>query len=164
MTAAAYKLAKLFDHELKVGLKDLLIIKDTNNHYELFGVFKVAGSNSYCTVTELNSFNTYYFTCLKNAIAWCILKKHGSYNDALVLMRLDMKLSSLRLDNYNHKRIVKIASNEHRLICINKLHEGSFKIKQVTYEIGRYIEKSIKLQNIKFSIKSKPWQLINRDK
>lgn len=160
----AHKLAKLFDHELRVGLKDLLIIKDANNQYELFGTFKVLPSNSCCTVTEVSNSMEYYFTCLKNAIAWCILRKYGSYYDASVLLRLDMKLASLRLDNFNHRRMVKTAINEQRLIRINKMHEGSFKIKQVTYEIGKYIEKSIKLQNMKFSSKPKPWHFINRDK
>ncbi len=152
------KLEKFFNRELTSALKDVMIINDGGNNYELFGKYYVSPTPSgYFKVTLKTTHDEYEFANVRNAVTWCIFDNVKKYSDANRIKDLDLKLCSMEVDLAIHKKMVKNTKDtNNKWIYIIKLQEDTLKKKMMLNEMSSYINTSKIIQAQKFSKTKKP--------
>lgn len=152
------KLEKFFTKELTTELKDIMIINDGGNNYELFGKYYISPSSAgYFKVTVKSSHDTHDFASVKNAVAWCTFDNVKKYTSANRIKDLDLRLCSMEVDLAVHKKMVKnTKDSNNKWIYIIKLQEDNLKKKMMLKEINSYINTSKTIQAQKFSKTKQP--------
>jgi hypothetical protein len=152
------KLEKFFNKELTSELKDVMIINDGDNNYELFGKYYISPmSSGYFKVTVKTSYDTHDFASVKNAVAWCTFDNAKKYSEANRIKDLDLRLCSMEVDLAIHKKMVKnTKDSNNKWIYIIKLQEDTLKKKMMLREINSYINTSKTIQAQKFSKTKQP--------
>jgi len=147
------KLNKFFEEELQSELRDILITKDANGTYSLFGKYTISpSSHGYFKVKAKNLYVE--FSTLKNALAYVTLHNSGRYQEARRIQRLDLSLCSVNIELQVHRNILKNTDN--KLLYIIKIQEETIKRRRIVEEIKSYINSSIQLQAKRFSQSEKP--------
>lgn len=144
------QLSKFFDDELKSNLKNVMITRDQNGVYTLFGKYSIVpNKNGYFKVRSFNL--SVEFATLKNALAFVTLHHAGKYREAGQIETLDLRLCSVNLDLAVHRNILKKKTDfDTRLTYIIKIQEDTLKKRRIIEEIKSYINSSIRIQNRKF--------------
>jgi hypothetical protein len=145
---------KMNNKELKSKIRDLLIIRDDDGSYHLFGTYTITSNNGYYTVTyEDEVQNIHIFSSLKHAVTWCVFDKNNKYKEVKRIIDLDSTLSSLDVSIAQHKKMVKDVSKDvaDRYIYMAKLNEEKLKKQAALNELNTYINISKHLQTKKFA-------------
>jgi len=152
------KLENFFKKELTTELKDVLMINDGQNNYELFGKYHISPtSTGYFKVSLKSTYDTYEFANVRNAVTWCIFDNAKRYSEANRIKDLDLKLCSMEVDLAIHKKMAKNTKDtNNKWIYIIKLQEDALKKKMMIREINSYINTSKIIQAQKFSKTKKP--------
>jgi hypothetical protein len=148
------KVEKFFAKELSKNLKDILILKNEDGSYDLFGRYKINTSEKGYTIA-VKDVNTdderQLFSSLKHAVTWCVFDKQNRKKDLKRIEELDCIISSLDVTISQQKRLAeKCKSYEDKSIFLAKLMEGKIKKKLYLDEINGYVITSKYLQTKKF--------------
>jgi hypothetical protein len=138
-------------HELSKRVKDLLIIKQDDGSYHLFGQYQISkDTHELYTVQWLNDPTlTIKFGQLKYAVTWCVFHKNNKYKDLNKIAELDETLDSLSMIIDNHKRLAE-RNLENRPIHLAKLSQDKLRRKQAQKAMDYYVEYSKYWQNKTF--------------
>lgn len=140
--------------ELKNKIRDLLIFRDNDGSYHLFGTYTIVPNNGYYSVI-LNEEpqNIHIFSSLKHAVTWCVFDKNNKYKEVKRILELDSTLSSLDVSIAQHKKLVKNNNKniQDRYIYLAKLNEEKLKKQAALSEINNYITLSKHWQSKKFA-------------
>jgi hypothetical protein len=138
--------------ELANKIKDLLIVREDDGSYNLFGKYKVREENNGFTITVDNELITYSFSSLKTAVTWCVFDKNKKYKEVKRLVELDLALGSLDVTIAQHRRLLNKSSDSiDKQIFMAKLIEEKRKKQEYYREIQNYITTSKYMQNKKFA-------------
>lgn len=138
--------------DLANKIKDLLIIREDDGSYNLFGKYRVTQENNgYHIVIDDEPLN-YSFSSLKNAVTWCVFDKNKKYKEVKRLIELDLALGSLDVTIAQHKRLMnKSGDASDKQIFMAKLVEEKRKKQALNNEIQGYIVTSKYIQSKKFA-------------
>jgi|688.fasta_scaffold16299_15 hypothetical protein len=152
------KLEKFFTKELTSELKDVMIINDGGNNYELFGKYFVSPTPSgYFKVSIKTAYEVHEFANVRNAVTWCIFDNAKKYSEANRIKDLDLRLCSMEVDLAIHKKMAKNAKDpSNKWIYLIKLQEDNLKKKMMLNEMSSYINTSKTIQAQKFRKTKKP--------
>ncbi len=146
------KLAKIdhfFERELKSEIQNILVFKNTNNTYTLFGKYVIsANSNGFYKVISTD--NHPEFTSIRNATVWCTLHNAKKYKEANIIKSLDLKFSSIAFDIVVHKALLnKHKDTDFEVVYLLKLQDDLYKRKSIIKELETYVKlsKEIQLRN-----------------
>lgn len=137
--------------ELSNKISDLLIFRDEDGSYFLFGKYRIIPDNlgDFQVLTD-NEF-VHNFSSLKNAVTWCVFDKNKKYKDIRRIVELDDMLGGIDVSIAQHKRLVeKTVSYDDKSIYLAKLYEEKLKKRTWTEEINTYIKVSKNWQSKKF--------------
>lgn len=150
------KLNQFFEEELQSDIKDILITKDSNGVYHLFGQYVIAPTkNGYYKVKGVQP--NVEFTTIKNALAYVTLHHAKRYSAANRIQQLDLSLCSVNIELAVHRNILRNGiDNNNRLIYIIKIQEETIKRRRIVEEIKSYINSSIQIQTSRFNQSDKP--------
>ena len=137
--------------DMSSKINDLLIMKEGENHYFLFGSYNVLEDDLGFKITKSTD-DPVYFSDLKSAVAWCVFDKNKKSSYIKRLIELDIELSSLNVSIYQHKKLLKKAREiEDKYIYLAKLEEEKVKFKKLNEELKSYISTSKAWQQKKYS-------------
>jgi len=140
--------------DIKSKIHDLLILKDDENNYHLFGKYVISFQDEVYVVTVLDEdyTDTYTFSSLKHAVTWCVFEKNKKLKEIKRLVELDNFISSLDVNIAQHKRLVRDPSKSIQLrhIYMAKLYEEKLKKQAALRELHEYVTISKHLQTKKF--------------
>lgn len=140
--------------DIKSKIHDLLILKDEEGNYHLFGKYIIAFQNDLYNVTVLDEdyVDTYAFSSLKHAVTWCVFEKNRKLKEIKRLVELDSFISSLDVNIAQHKKLVRDPSKSMQLrhIYMAKLCEEKLKKQAALHELHEYVTISKYLQTKKF--------------
>jgi hypothetical protein len=136
--------------DLKLKIKDLLVLKNEDGTYDLFGSYHIIQQdiNNYVVFTQEDKF---YFSSLKNAVTWCVFDKNKKYKEVKRIAELDNLLGSLDVSILQHKKLVNKTDTEDKYIYLAKLNEDKLKKKAAISELSEYINLSKHWQTKKFT-------------
>jgi hypothetical protein len=156
MTITVSKLNQFFDQELNSELKEVLITRDEQGRYTLFGEYSIVPTTDKGVNVRSNQVNL-DFTNIKNALAYVTLLHAGHRKEARRIEQLDLSLSSVNLDLEVHRNILRNRTDAHsKLLFIIKIQEDSIKRRRIVEEIKSYINSSIRIQERSFARRRKP--------
>ena len=141
------KLDKFFDNQLKSDIQDVLITKDNNGKYSLFGKYFIVPTRvGYHKVISGTMESPIEFSQLKNAVTWCTLINANKRKEAKKVVDLDLRLCSIDFELSVHRNILKkTTESDARWVYIMKVQEDIFKRRMVVEEINSYINSSTPL-------------------
>lgn len=140
--------------ELSKKIYDLLIVRENDGSYNLFGSYIINPTNDgFYIVNLLKEPETKYtFLSLKNAVTWCVFEKNKKYKEIKHIQELDSLLGSLDVNIAQHKKLVeKAADIESKNIYSAKLYEDKLKKKIALQQMNDYVATSKYWQNKKFA-------------
>lgn len=140
--------------ELSSKIRDLLIVREDDGSYYLFGKFCIIPDKegNYHLVDMFDSEKIHSFTSLKTAVTYCVFEKNKKYKELRRIIELDDILGSLDSMIEQHSRIVeKTEDFEYKSIVRAKLLEEKLKKRQMTTEINSYIALSKYWQTKQFA-------------
>lgn len=150
------KLNQFFDEELNSSLRDILITRDQQGRYTLFGQYSIAPTKEGYFKVKGKNVNL-LFTTIKNALAYVTLIHSGNHREADRIEKLDLSLCSVNIDLAVHRNILRNRTDpESKLLYIIKIQEDSIKRRRIVDEIRSYINSSIRIQERKFNDLRKP--------
>lgn len=138
--------------ELSNKINDLLILRNEDGSYFLFGKYRIIPDNlgNFCLSVADNEF-IHNFSSLKNAVTWCVFDKNKKYKDVRRILELDHMLGGIDVSIAQHKRLAeKTLCFEDKSIYLAKLYEEKLKKRTWTEEINTYIKTSKYMQSKKF--------------
>lgn len=149
------KVEKFFAKELTKNLKDIMIVRNDDGSYDLFGKYKVIidtqGNYKVHVLDSKKDVIPQVFASLKHAVTWCVFEKHNKYTYIRRVQELDEALSSLNVAIAQHKKLIlKSSTEEDRAIFYAKLVEEKLKKKALVTELESYITTSKKWQSKRF--------------
>lgn len=138
--------------ELSKKIGDLLVFRDEEGTYMLFGKFKIVPENDSFLLFDLrNDSLVHNFTNLKNAVTYCVFDNNKKYKELKRIIDLDDQLAGIEVILSQHKKLVEKTENyEDRSIYMAKLVEGRRKKENMLQEIKSYISISKYWQHRKF--------------
>lgn len=140
--------------ELSSKIRDLLIIREDDGSYYLFGKFCIIPDQegNYHLVDMFDSEKIHSFTSLKTAVTYCVFEKNKKYKELRRIIELDDIIGSLESMIEQHSRIVeKTEDFDYKSIVQAKLLEEKLKKRQLTTEINSYIALSKYWQTKQFA-------------
>ena len=140
--------------ELKSKIRDLLIIRDDDGSYHLFGTYTIIPLNEcYRVICKDDEQNIHTFSTLKHAVTWCVFDKNNKFKEVKRILDLDSTISSLEVSIAQHKKMVKDTNKDvaDRYIYMAKLNEEKLKKQAAVNELNNYISISKHLQSKKFA-------------
>lgn len=140
--------------DLATKIHDLLIVREDDGSYILFGKYIVIPTNNGFYEASLlkEPEKTVEFSSLKHAVTWCVFEKNKKMKDVGRIAELDNMLGSLEVQIAQHKRMVdKHKSSEDKYIYMAKLNEAKRKKVLALQEINNYVAMSKYWQNSKFA-------------
>lgn len=139
--------------ELSGKINDLLIFREEDGSYFLFGKYRIIPDNLgnfHLSIVGDQAF-THSFMSLKNAVTWCVFDKNNKLKDIRRIVELDHMLSGIDVSIAQHKKLAeKTSCNENKEIYLAKLYEDKLKKRTWTEEINSYIRISKHWQSKKF--------------
>ena len=150
------KLNKFFEEELQSELRDILITKDSNGTYSLFGKYTISPTkHGYYKVRSKTVIAE--FATIKNALAYVTLHHAEKHTAAKRIQYLDLSLCSVNIELQVQRNILKNKSDSPtRLIHMIKIQEDTIKRRRIVEEIKSYINSSIRIQASRFNKTGKP--------
>ncbi len=142
------------NRELKNKIRDLLILRNEDGTYHLFGTYVIEPKNDlYKVVVNDENNNILIFSSLKHAVTWCVFDKNNKYKEVKRIAELDSLLGSLDVSIAQYKKLVKDKQKlpEDRYIYMAKLNEDKLKKQAALREINNYINLSKHWQTKKFA-------------
>jgi len=124
--------------DLKRKIKELLIMRNDDGSYHLFGQYRIIETNGEYTLThELDdSYPKKFFSSLKHAVTYCVFEQQKS-KEVKRIEELDMLISSYDVAIAQHKKLVeKTASFDDKSIYLAKLNEEKLKKTRAVREIA----------------------------
>lgn len=140
--------------ELSSKIKTLLIVREDDGSYFLFGKFQIVpdSEGNYHLVDIIDKQKIHTFSSLKNAVTYCVFEKHKKYKELKRIVDLDSTIGSLETMIEQHTRLLqKSADLGYKSIYQAKLYEEKLKKKAMTTEINSYISISKHWQNKEFA-------------
>lgn len=136
--------------DLKNKIKDLLVIRNDDGTYHLFGKYQIErmGVNNYVVFTQEQKLE---FSSLKHAVTWCVFDKNNKYKEVKRIHELDGLLGSIEVNILQHSRLAEKYNDESKDIFLAKLYEDKIKKKQLTHELSEFINLSKHWQSKKFA-------------
>lgn len=136
--------------DLKTKIKDLLVIRNDDGTYHLFGKYQIErmGVNNYVVFTQEQRLD---FSSLRHAVTWCVFDKNNKYKEVKRIHELDGLLGSLDVNISQHTRLAEKYVDEMKDIYLAKLYEDKLKKKQVINELSEFINLSKHWQSKKFA-------------
>lgn len=136
--------------DLKTKIKDLLVIKNDDGTYHLFGKYQIerTGVNNYVVFTQEQTFE---FSSLRHAVTWCVFDKNNKYKEVKRIHELDGMLGSIEVHMSQHSRLAAKYADETKDIYLAKLYEDKLRKKQVITELSEFINLSKHWQSKKFA-------------
>lgn len=149
------KLTNIINKELTKKIKDVLVMKNDDGSYDLFGRYKITVNENGYFVVEIHDkyekFDNIVFSSLKHAVTWCVFDKNNKFKDIKKIIELDTDISSLDVSIAQHKKLAEKSQDlELKDIYIAKLTEAKLKKRAKMTEIKSYIDISKFLQNKQF--------------
>lgn len=139
--------------ELSSKINDLLIIRENDGSYFLFGKYKIVVDNLGnhrlldCYDNEL----IHNFSNLKNAVTYCVFDKNKKSKLLPRIIELDSLLSSLDVMIAQHEKLLKKSTDsDKKSIYLAKLYEEKLKKREMTKEINGFIQTSKSWQTKKY--------------
>lgn len=138
--------------ELSSKIQDLLVLKDDDGIYHLFGKYIIIPTDDSFRVSKISEESDFLlFSSLKNAVTWCVFDKNKKYKEIKRIYELDHLLSSLDVSIAQHEKlIIKRTKTEDRYIYMAKLNEEKLKKKAALKEINEFASISKYWQTKKF--------------
>jgi hypothetical protein len=136
--------------DLKNKISDLLVIRNDDGTYFLFGSYHIVRQdvNNYVVFTQDQQVS---FSSLKNAVTYCVFDKNRKYKEVKRIQELDDLIGGLDAQIQQHTRIVNKSDREMKDIMLAKLFENKLKKKQASEELTEYINLSKYWQTKKFA-------------
>lgn len=137
--------------DLSKKIKDLLVLKQDDGSYHLFGQYQITkDSKGLYTVQWIKDPTIIIkFGQLKYAVTWCVFHKNNKHKDLNKIVELDETLDSLSATITNHKRLVD-RNIENRYVHLAKLSEDKIRRKTAQKAMDLYVEYSKYWQNKTF--------------
>lgn len=139
--------------ELSSKINDLLIIRENDGSYFLFGKYKIVVDNLGnhrlldCYDNEL----IHNFSNLKNAVTYCVFDKNKKNKLLPRIIELDSLLGSLDVMIAQHEKLLKKSTDsDKKSIYLAKLYEEKLKKREMTKEINGFIQTSKSWQTKKY--------------
>lgn len=142
------------NRELKNKIRDLLVLRDDDGNYHLFGTYTIIPVNGlYKVMTYDENQNIHIFSSLKHAVTWCVFDKNNKYKEVKRIVELDSLLGSLDVSIEQHKKLARNSQKEpeDRYIYMAKLNEEKLKKQAALREINNYVTLSKHWQTKKFA-------------
>lgn len=130
------KFEKLVEQTL-TGLLDSIIIK-INGKYVLYNRYSIQRVNDYVVVSRRQDRQAFEFSQMKHAIIWSILDYHKRFAEAAHVKRLDVELTSVKIDKKIHAKLKINKDYVIHSIYANKLQVDIYKQKRIVNEIDKY--------------------------
>lgn len=138
--------------DLSKKIKDLLVLKQDDGSYHLFGQYLII-KNSMGLYVVKNIFDSYgeiiEFAQLKHAVTWCVFHKNKKIKDLNKIEELDQKLDGLTVTINIQKRLAE-KHTENKYIHLAKLHEDKLKKKIAQEAMDYYVNSSKQWQTKTF--------------
>jgi ribosomal protein L34E len=129
--------------DLARKINDLLIIKQDDSNYHLFGHYHISKTDDiYIVSTLYDSEIQLQFAQLKHAVTWCVFHKNKKHKDLPKIAELDEKLGGLQVTINNLKRLAEKAKSEDKPIYLAKLFEDKVKRQVAQKAMNYYIDTS----------------------
>ncbi len=149
------KIDNFINKELTKKIKDVLVMKNDDGSYDLFGRYKIIINDQGLYVVEIidkyEKFDNILFSSLKHAVTWCVFDKNNKFKDLKKIAELDTEIGSLDVSIAQHKKLAeKSQDTELKDIYIAKLTEAKLKKRAKMSEIKSYIDISKFMQNKQF--------------
>ena len=139
--------------ELSKKIKDLLIVRENDGSYNLFGKYIIKPSNNGLYELTLLNEDTIKisFSSLKNAVTWCVFEKNNKYKEIKHIQDLDNLIGSLEVHIAQYKNLaIKTKDRELKDIYMAKLFEDKLRKKQAVDQLNSYVAWSKYWQEKKF--------------
>jgi hypothetical protein len=138
--------------DIVTKIKDLLIVREDDGSYNLFGKYKVIRCKNGYSVTIYDEPVGYPFSSLKHAVTWCIFEKFQKHKEIRRIVEIDDALGSIDVAIAQHKKLIdKNNDKDCKSIYYAKLIEEKRKKRALTQEIELYIATSKHWQTKKFA-------------
>jgi hypothetical protein len=129
--------------DLAKKINDLLIIKQDDSSYHLFGQYHILKTdNIYFVSTAYDPDVKLQFAQLKHAVTWCVFHKNKKHKDLTKIAELDERLGGLQVTINNLKRLAESAKSEDKPIYLAKLFEDKVKRHAAQKAMNFYIDTS----------------------
>ena len=126
-------------HDFRQKVKDLLIVRENDGSYNLFGKYFIHQSDGNYTVTLHNEPDEFTFSTLKYAVTWCIFEKQQKNKDIKRIADLDTQLASSNVSILQYKRLIeKNKTDDVKYIYMAKLSEEKIKKSRALKELNDY--------------------------
>lgn len=130
--------------DYKNKIKDLLIMRNDDGSYHLFGQYRIEeGNGEYTLLHEIDtSYAKKTFGSLKYAVTYCVFEQHKR-KEVKRIEELDELISSYDAEIVQHKKLAeKSTSIEEKSIFLAKLYEDKLKKTKAVKEISYLVELS----------------------
>lgn len=148
------KLDKFLEKNVTAAVKDVLIWKNNDGTYNIFGNYKITLlQNGLYKIDVLNNPDNpdLVVSNLKTAVTWCIFERNKKYKETRRIIEIDSLLGSLDVGiSIHRKMMLKSLDVEDQLLYSIKLNEEKLKKKRFLEEIREYVNLSKYWQNAKF--------------
>lgn len=134
--------------DLKNKINDLLIVKNDDGSYFLFGKYFILPKEGYYEV--LKEEQIYDFATLQHAVTWCVFDKNQKHKEIKRIHELDNLISGLQVAIQQHEKLVK-KKDENSPIFLAKLYEEKLKKREFISEMKDFIAISRHWQSKKFN-------------
>jgi hypothetical protein len=139
--------------ELSSKINDLLIVRENDGSYFLFGKYKIVVDNqgNHRLHDSYDNEFIHNFSSLKNAVTYCVFDKNKKNKFLSRIIELDSLLGGLEVMIAQHERLAKKSTDtDSRSIYLAKLYEEKLKKREMTKEINGYIQTSKYWQTRKY--------------
>lgn len=125
--------------EITQKVKDLLIIRENDGSYNLFGKYSIKSTNDLYVVSIIDETETYLFSNLCYAVTWCVFDKNKKNKDVKRIADLDNQLASLNVSISQFKKLIEHSTSvENKHIYMAKLYEEKIKKQRALKELNEY--------------------------
>jgi hypothetical protein len=140
-------------HKILEELQDLVIFRDEDGSYSLFGKYIITKQSTFeYVVTAPPSSLSISFGTLRNATAWCIMDKRERLYEARRLRELDLALTGIDVGILQHQKLLKKAKTSNdQLIYFAKLTEERLRKTRILNELNGYVANTKAWQTKRFA-------------
>jgi hypothetical protein len=139
--------------ELDNKISDLLIIRENDGSYFLFGKYKIVVDNlgNHKLLNMKYNELIHNFSNLKNAVTYCVFDKNKKNKWLSRIIELDSLLSGIEVMIAQHEKLAKKSTDlDRKSIYLAKLYEEKLKKREMMKEINGYIQTSKYWQTKKY--------------
>ena len=118
----------------------LSILKNEDGTYDLFDKYTIIPENNRYKIEIKYSFDTKYFSTLKNAVTWVIFHKRNHYREMGRIEELDKKIESINFSiTYLKAKIQKTKDIENVMIYGAKLSQDEAVKRKLMTELNDFV-------------------------